>query len=142
MKKIITVMTKIFFIGIIIMFAVIFWVKDGFTCHYCDGNMDDIISVDYKNCEITYQRYNEQNQKTAKLNNVDENLAIENCKYIFTDLIFNHDKYRILNENGYDIEEINKKINIYVESLDYKILLFNDIINSEFDNNKTTNFKE
>jgi hypothetical protein len=108
-------------------------VYEKLNCHYCDGNMDHIISVDYKTCDITYQLYGEKQNKIAKLNNVDEKIAIENCRFIFTDLLVKYDVYE---EYGYDIEEISENINIYVEVFGHDILLLNDIINDEFSKEK------
>ncbi len=125
MKKII-----IFLLLIIVCITLYFQseVYEKLNCHYCDGNMDHIISVDYKTCEITYRLYSEKNNKIAKLYNVEEGIATKNCRYIFTDLLL---KYNVYEEYGYDIKEMDGKINIYVEVFGHDILLLNDIINDE-----------
>ena len=121
---------SLIFLPVILGIAVYLYLDPKFGCHYCDGNMDEILSVDYQTCGITYRRDREPHPKTAKLYGVDETIAAENCRFILTDLADQHD---ILRENGYDIEEVDGKIKIYFETLGYDIVLLNDLVNNAFE---------
>ena len=98
------------------------------TCILCDGNTDKIVNIDYETCNARFKKFGEDEILSLKLENIKANTSKE-CKCIFDSFTEGFGNRRVLIEHGFLIEKYNEGANIYVETINNKLILWNDVIN-------------
>jgi len=98
------------------------------SCILCDGNTDKIVDIDYDRCSARFKKFGDSKVLSLKLNNIEVN-TVKECKCIFDSFTKGFGNRRIIVENGFLIKKHKNAANIYVETMNNELILWNEVIN-------------
>jgi len=97
------------------------------NCILCDGNTDKIVDIDYDRCSARFKKFGDSKVLSLKLNNIEVN-TVKECKCIFDSFTEGLGNKRIMIENGFLLKKYKDSANIYVETMNNELILWNKII--------------